>query len=72
MNRILSVTQARSLYLKRVTEAKGAHSSTRERHEANREVKRAVRALQQAQLTERLRKSRGRIPRPMDWNQEIS
>lgn len=71
MNRILSVTQARSLYLMRIAEAKGT-TSARERHEANRELKRAVRALQQAQMTDRLRKARGRIPRPMDWNQEIS
>lgn len=71
MNRILSVTQARSQYLLRISEAKGINSS-KERHEADRQVKRAVRALQQAQMTARLRKSRGGIPRPLDWNLEIS
>ncbi len=71
MVRVLSITQARSLYLKRVAEAK-IPNSAKERHQADREVKRAVRALQQAQLTDRLRRSRGRIPRPSDWNMEIS
>ncbi len=71
MNRVLSVTQARSLYLKRVGEARKTGNSA-ERHEASVNVKRAARALQQAQMTERLRKSRGRIVRPADWNVEVS
>ncbi len=71
MNRILSTTQARSLYLKRIAEAKQSRSSS-ERHAAQREVKKAVRALQQAQFRDRRRATGGRVPRPDDWNVEIS
>ena len=71
MNRVLSITQARTQYLLRIAESKRT-GTTKERHEADREVRRAVRVLQQAQMTDRLRRSRGRIPRPTDWNEELN
>lgn len=71
LRRVLSVTQARSLYLKRITDARNT-SSSRERNQADRDLKSAARALQQAQMTARLRRGRIRVPRPTDWNVEIS
>lgn len=70
-SRVLSVTQARSIYLRRISAAKRAISS-RERHEAKREVERAAKALQRAQMTARLRGAQTRVPRPLDWNEELS
>ncbi len=70
MNRILSVTQARSQYLKKLAESKRS-GTTSERIEANRQMKHAVRALQQAQMRQRLGGSR-RIIRQADWNEELT
>lgn len=71
MNRVLSVSQARSQYLLRLSEAKEANSM-HDRDTAARAVKQAIRSLQQAQMTERIRGARRRIPRPSDWNLEVS
>ena len=71
INRVLSVAQARSQYLLRLSEAKKANSRA-DRDTATRAVKLAMRSLQQAQMTERIRGARRRIPRPLDWNAEIS
>lgn len=70
MDRILSVTRARSQYLLRIADAK-LSTSTVDRDQAVRELKRAARALQQAQLTHRLQTARrAGISRPDDWNVE--
>jgi hypothetical protein len=70
LTRVLSVEQARSQYLRTIAEAKLPNTG-KEQDEANLAVKRAVKALQQAQMTRRLRKSaRMGISRPSDWNLE--
>ncbi len=70
MNRILSVTQARSLYLISIAESKRPNSTV-DRLQADRNLKRAARALQQAQMTHRLQiERRAGISRPGDWNVE--
>ena len=71
MNRVLSVAQARSLYLKSVAEAKRQETS-QDRSQALQVVKSAEKTLQRAQMQARLRKSQGRIARPTDWNEELS
>lgn len=71
MNRVLSITQARSLYMKSIAESKRP-ASTIDRLQANRDLKRAARALQRAQMTHRLRSARqAGISRPDDWNVEV-
>ena len=68
--RRLSVEQARSQYLRVLAEAK-VQQPGKEQEAANLAVKQAVRALQQAQMTQRIRKSaRASINRPGDWNLE--
>lgn len=69
-NRVLSIEQARSQYLKTIAEAKLSNTN-RERERSSQEVKQAVKNLQQAQMTSRLQKSRrASINRPSDWNIE--
>lgn len=71
MSRVLSITQARSQYLRSITESKRP-ASTAGRLQAERDLKRAARALQQAQMTHRLQKARqAGIVRPDDWNVEV-
>lgn len=68
--RVLSIEQARSQYLRVLAESKAPGSGV-EQEAASRNLKRAVKALQQAQFTQRLRKlSRQGVSRPFDWNLE--
>lgn len=70
MNRVFTVTQARSIYLRRLAESKRTGSAD-EQLQAHKDVKKAQRLLQQAQLTHRLRRAKNaRVPRPHDWNAE--
>jgi hypothetical protein len=59
------------MYLKRMAESKNS-GSTSERMQADRVLKQAARALQQAQMTQRLNVARrAGISRPGDWNVEV-
>ena len=69
MRRIVTVTQARSQYLKTLAAAETSNTSE-ERRQAQQEVKDAARVLQSAQMQQRLKVKRGPVSRPSDWNAE--
>lgn len=73
MPRVLTVTKARSIYLKTLADSKLPVASEQERLHVQKELKAAQRVLQQAQMHERIRGgSTRRISRPTDWNEELS
>ena len=73
INRTMTVERARAQYLKAATATNRGRFGTEAQHmAAQRDMRVAKKALQMAQLRDRLNGARGRrIARPMDWNEEL-